>query len=62
LLPGGSPHLHVHISARRRGGKTWAQPVDLPKAPGAFGFEPLSEAERTRLADALTETLGASAG
>jgi diadenosine tetraphosphate (Ap4A) HIT family hydrolase len=59
LLPGGAPHLHVHIYARRRSGKTWAQPVDLPKAPGAFGFEPLPEADRARLADALAEALSA---
>ena len=57
LLPGGSPHLHVHIYARRRSGKTRAQPVDLPKPPGAFGFAPLAEADRVRLADALTESL-----
>ena len=58
LLPGGKPHLHVHIYARRPGGKTWAQPVDLPKAPGAFGFAPLDAATRDRLAAALRETLG----
>jgi diadenosine tetraphosphate (Ap4A) HIT family hydrolase len=58
LLPGAVPHLHVHIYGRRRGGKTWAQPVDLPKAPGQFGFAPLSEPDRARLAIALTEALG----
>lgn len=35
-----SPHLHLHIYGRRKGGKTWAQPVDMPKAPGTFGFAP----------------------
>jgi diadenosine tetraphosphate (Ap4A) HIT family hydrolase len=57
LLPGGTPHFHVHIYGRRKGGKTWAQPVDLPKAPGAFGFEPLDASERGRLATALSEAL-----
>jgi diadenosine tetraphosphate (Ap4A) HIT family hydrolase len=57
LLPGGSPHLHVHIYSRYEGGKTWAQPVDLPMAPGAFGFEPLSEDDRARLSAALAEAL-----
>ena len=57
LLPGARPHLHVHIYARRQGGKTWAQPVDLPKAPGDFGFPPLDEPTRARLAAALAEAL-----
>ncbi len=63
LLPGGSPHLHVHIYARRRSGKTWAQPVELPKAPGTFGFEPLAETDRARLAAAISEAFsGESSG
>ena len=57
LLPGAEPHFHVHLYGRRCGGSTWAQPVDLPKAPGQFGFAPLSEADRTRLAAALAEAL-----
>ncbi len=58
LLLGATPKLHVHIYGRRRGGKTWAQPVDLPKAPGQFGFAPLSAADRERLTTALAEALG----
>jgi len=58
LLPGATPKLHVHIYGRRRGGTTWAQPVDLPKAPARFGFAPLSEADRDRIRTTLTETLG----
>jgi len=57
LLPGGTPHLHVHIYGRRRGGVTWAQPVELPKAPGGFGFAPLSEPDRARLTAALADAL-----
>jgi diadenosine tetraphosphate (Ap4A) HIT family hydrolase len=57
LLPGGKPHLHVHIYGRRKGGTTWAQPVDLPKSPGAFGFAPLSEDDRARIGAALAEAL-----
>lgn len=57
LLPGAEPHLHVHIYGRKRTGKTWAQPVDLPKAPGQFGFAPLSEEDRARISVALAETL-----
>ncbi|MGE3267835.1 MAG: hypothetical protein AB7P40_03735 [Chloroflexota bacterium] len=57
LLPGGEPHLHVHLYGRRKGGKTWAQPVDLPKAPGEFGYAPLSEADRARISAALAEAL-----
>jgi diadenosine tetraphosphate (Ap4A) HIT family hydrolase len=57
LLPGSKSHLHVHIYGRRRGGKTWAQPVELPKAPGQFGFAPLSETDRNRIAAALAEAL-----
>ena len=59
LLPGATPKLHVHIYGRRRGGKTWAQPVDLPKSPGEFGFAPLSEDDRARLSTALAAALGA---
>ncbi|MCC6175881.1 MAG: hypothetical protein IT305_11300 [Chloroflexi bacterium] len=57
LLPGGAPHLHVHIYARLPAGKTWAQPVDLPKVPGEFGFAPLDEGERARLSAALADAL-----
>jgi diadenosine tetraphosphate (Ap4A) HIT family hydrolase len=31
LLPGATPHLHVHIDGRRRGDKTWAQPQLSPR-------------------------------
>ena len=44
-----------HIYARRRTGKTWAQSVELPKAPSTFQFEPLPETDRARLAAALAE-------
>jgi len=55
LLPGAIPHLHVHIYGRRRGGETWGQPVELPKAPGTFSFAPLGEQDRASLASALAE-------
>lgn len=58
LLPGATPRLHVHIYGRRRSGTTWAQPVDLPKAPGRFGFAPLAEPDCGRLSAALAEALG----
>ena len=61
LLPGSTPHLHVHIYGRRKGGKTWAQPVELPTAPGQFGFAPLAEADRARIAAALAKSLGSAA-
>jgi diadenosine tetraphosphate (Ap4A) HIT family hydrolase len=57
LLPGASPRLHVHIYGRKKTGKTWGQPVDLPKAPGQFGYAPLAEADRERIRLALAETL-----
>lgn len=57
LLPGGSPHFHIHVYGRRKIGQTWAQPVQLPKAPGQFGFSPLSESDRDRIAAALAESL-----
>ena len=50
-----------HFTAFTNGGKTWTQPVDLPKAPGQFGFAPLSEPDRARLAAALAEALGPGA-
>jgi len=60
LLPGSTPYLHVHIYARLPDGKTWTQPVDLPKAPGEFGFSPLDETDRVRLSMALAEALSAA--
>src|SRR4051795_9589791 len=55
LLPGGAPHLHVHIYGRRKGGKTWAHPVVLPPSPGGFGFAPLSADDRARISAALAD-------
>ena len=57
LLPGATPHLHVHIYGRRRGGATWGEPIHLPPAPGDFGFAPLDANERARLASVLSEAL-----
>ncbi len=56
LLPGKSPHFHIHVYGRRRG-STWGQPVQLPLAPGTFVYPPLPEADRVRLAAALAESL-----
>lgn len=58
LFPGTTPHFHIHIYARRPSGQTWTQPVQLPKAPGNFGFAPLTEDERATVRAALAEALG----
>ncbi len=54
LLPGKTPHFHVHIYGRKRTGKTWGEPVSLPLRPGTFHNDPMSEeaqeALRIRLA------------
>jgi diadenosine tetraphosphate (Ap4A) HIT family hydrolase len=56
LLPGNTPHFHIHIYGRRRG-STWGQPVRLPLAPGTFAYPPLPDEDRARLAAALRSEL-----
>ncbi len=57
LLPGYTPVFHIHIYGRKKTGKTWAQPVILPKAPGTYKHEPLTEKERSLLSDAFKKYL-----
>lgn len=52
LLPGKSPHFHVHIYARRKG-KLWGKPLVLPEAPATFQNDPMADEERARLTVAL---------
>lgn len=58
FLPGGKLHFHIHIYGRKRSGKTWTQPVQIPKAPNTFKNNPLSESERKILERKLKEVLG----
>ncbi len=57
LLPGYTPLFHIHVYGRKKTGKTWAQPVQLPKAPGTYNNEPLTEKERKVLSDAFKKYL-----
>ena len=43
LLHGGNLFFHVHIYGRKKSGKTWGQPVEIPKAPGTFKNEPMAK-------------------
>jgi diadenosine tetraphosphate (Ap4A) HIT family hydrolase len=56
-LPGGEPEFHIHIYGRRKSGKTWCQPVELPKLPGTFKNEPMSQVDREILIKKLKEIL-----
>jgi diadenosine tetraphosphate (Ap4A) HIT family hydrolase len=57
LLPGDKLEFHINIYGRRKSGKTWGQPVELPKSPGTFKNEPMSQKEREILARRLKEIL-----
>ena len=57
LLPGNKPYFHIHIYGRKKTGKTWAQPVILPKLPETFNNEPLTEEERSDLSAAFKKYL-----
>ena len=58
LLPGSTPHFHIHIYGRVPSAERWAQPLVLPELPGTYEFEGMPEAVRVRLSMALQELLG----
>ncbi len=53
LLPGAEPFFHVHIYGRNQT-EEWGKPVTLPEAPGTYQNEPMPEADRFALIQALT--------
>jgi diadenosine tetraphosphate (Ap4A) HIT family hydrolase len=57
LLPGGKLFFHIHIYGRRKSGKTWSQPVEIPKLPNTFKNKPMSERERKILTAKFKENL-----
>ncbi len=57
LLPGNTTVFHIQIYGRKKTGKTWAQPVQLPNAPGTYKNKPLTEDERKLLSDAFKKYL-----
>lgn len=61
LLPGGTPFFHVHVYGRNKTGM-WGKPVVLPEAPGTYHNQPMPEAERSKLSDALKVSLKALDG
>jgi len=57
LLPGGKLFFHVHIYGRKKSGKTWGQPVEIPKNPGTFKNEPMAERDIQKLITKFKEVL-----
>ncbi len=53
----GKLSFHVHIYGRKKSGKTWMQPVELPKLPGTFINEPMSKNDIEKLTAKLKEIL-----
>ena len=49
LLHGRKLSFHVHIYGRKKDGKTWGQPVELPKLPNTYHNEPISGRDVQRL-------------
>lgn len=56
LLPGETPFFHIHAYGRNKT-ETWGKPLVLPEAPGTFQNEPMPEADRNKLAEALNASL-----
>lgn len=57
LLSGNKLNFHVHIFGRKKTSPNWGQPVPLPKSPGTFNNEPLSENGRKILIVAFKKYL-----
>lgn len=57
LLKGVTPWFHVHIYGRKKSGKTWGQPVELPKLPNTYNNESMSKRDIQRLAAKFQGTL-----
>lgn len=56
LLPGSSPFFHIHIYGRNKTAN-WAKPIVLPEAPKTYQNDPMPEADRLKLIDALRQDL-----
>lgn len=57
LLKGATPVFHVHIYGRKKSGKTWGQPADLPKFPGTFSNKSVSKKDIAKLIARFKEEL-----
>ena len=57
LLKGATPWFHIHVYGRKSSGKTWGQPVELPKLPNTYHNEPMSEQDIKRLVSKFRDNL-----
>lgn len=58
LLPGATPFFHIYIYGRNKT-ESWGKPIVLPVAPKTYQNEPMPEADRDQLSDALHASLSA---
>jgi diadenosine tetraphosphate (Ap4A) HIT family hydrolase len=56
LLPSSTPSFHVHVFGRNKT-TNWGKPMVLPELPNTYQNDPMPEADRTKLADALETNL-----
>ena len=56
LLPGSTPFFHVYVYGRNRT-ERWGKPIIIPEAPKTYHNEPMPEADRLKLAEALSALL-----
>lgn len=56
LLPGKTPHFHIHIYGRNKT-KMWGKPLVLPELPGTFSNAPMPEKDRQLLISAFRREL-----
>jgi diadenosine tetraphosphate (Ap4A) HIT family hydrolase len=52
LLPGKSPHFHIHVYGRNRN-ENWGKPITLPEVPETYKNDPMPEIDRNRLTKKL---------
>lgn len=55
LLPNATPFFHVHVYGRNKTNQ-WGKPVKLPELPGTYENQPMPEADRDSLTEALKVT------
>jgi diadenosine tetraphosphate (Ap4A) HIT family hydrolase len=56
LLPGATPFFHIHIYGRNKT-ESWGKPITIPELPKTYSNDPMPDADRELLANALKDNL-----